>query len=406
MNSRRILHIEDDPANRLLVRKILTGAAFEVIEASDGMEGLRMARVQRPDLVLVDLNIPGLDGFEVTLRLRGEPMLRDVPIVAITAAGDRKTSLAVGCDGFVQKPINARTFADTIEHYLSGAKEAMPSKPSTRLREQSQRIVARLEAKVAELSEANQRLLEAEKARTTFYRNVSHELATPMTPIVGYVKLLVDEELGEINPSQRGALQVVDGCVQRLRSLIENLLDVTALESGVMRFVHRDYDVKRVVERVLSKYQGVAGARSIDIAFECLEVRMKAWGDSERLTRAIGQVLGNAIEFSASGGTVGVRAQRRGEYYEVSVSDNGPGIPPGLVDKVLQPFVQADGSPTRVHQGVGIGLAIARRVAEGLGGELLLESPTNERIGGVAFGGTTCRLVVAERAPQPASIQQ
>ncbi len=400
MSPPRVLHIEDDPANRLLVRKILSGAGFEVVEAADGLEGVRVARTVRPDLVLVDLNIPGLDGYEVTLRLRGDPTLREVPIVAITAEGDRSTSLAVGCDGFVQKPINARTFAATLEKFLRGGKEVVPAaKADAHLRAQSQRIVARLEAKVAELSEANERLVEADRVRTTFYRNVSHELATPMTPIVGYVKLLVDEELGPLNASQRKALRAMDDCVQRLRSLIDNLLDVTGLEAGTMRFVHRDYDVRAVVERVLSKFQGLVAQRSVQLAFECADARMPAWGDADRLGRGIAQVLDNAVKFSPSGGVVGVRVRHVGSFYEVCISDNGPGIPASHIDKVMQPFVQADGSPTRKHQGVGIGLAIARRVVNGLGGELVLESPTNERIAGVTFRGTTCKLSVAERAP-------
>lgn len=98
-----ILHIEDDPANRLLVRKLLQTAGHVVTDAVDGLEGVNLARTKPPDLVLVDLNLPGLDGYEVTLRLRGEPSLQGVPIVAITAEGDRDTSLAVGCDGFPAK---------------------------------------------------------------------------------------------------------------------------------------------------------------------------------------------------------------------------------------------------------------------------------------------------------------
>ena len=99
----RVLHIEDDPRNRLLVRKLLQADGHEVIDAVDGLEGVRFAIAQRPDLVLVDLNIPGLDGYEVTLRLRSEASMSGVPIVAITAEGDRDTSFAVGCDGFIQK---------------------------------------------------------------------------------------------------------------------------------------------------------------------------------------------------------------------------------------------------------------------------------------------------------------
>ena len=400
VTSPRVLHIEDDPANRLLIRKILSNAGFEVIEATDGLDGVRLARTTQPDLVLVDLNIPGLDGYEVTLRLRGDPKLRDIPIVAITAEGDRTTSLAVGCDGFVQKPINARTFVNTLEQFLRGRRDEAPTSTSNDpLRAQSHRIVARLEAKVAELSVANDRLREAEKARTTFYRNVSHELVTPMTPIVGYVKLLVDEELGQINPSQRKALRAMDECVQRLRSLIDNLLDITAIEAGSMRFVHRDYDVRTVVERVLAKYQAIANERSVPLLIECPQDRMPAWGDADRLARAIAQVLDNAIKFSSPGGAVGVRVRHAGSYYDICVADNGPGIPADHIESVLRPFVQADGSTTRMHQGVGIGLAIARRVVEGLGGELVLESPTNEHMAGVTFRGTTCKLVVAERVP-------
>src|SRR5687767_13555378 len=119
----RVLHIEDDPRNRLLVRKLLQGEGHEVIDAVDGLEGVRFAIAHRPDIVLVDLNIPGLDGYEVTLRLRSEASLNRVPIIAITAEGDKETSLAVGCDGFIQKPIDARNFAAVVRRYLGGHRE-------------------------------------------------------------------------------------------------------------------------------------------------------------------------------------------------------------------------------------------------------------------------------------------
>ncbi|MGB5284168.1 MAG: response regulator, partial [Polyangiales bacterium] len=119
----RVLHIEDDPNNRRLVQKLLGAAGHEVIEAEGGVEGIRLAREMVPDLVLVDINIPDLDGYEVTLRLRGMPTLQEVPIVAITAEGDRDSTLAVGCDGFIAKPISAAHFAETIARFLEGHRE-------------------------------------------------------------------------------------------------------------------------------------------------------------------------------------------------------------------------------------------------------------------------------------------
>lgn len=397
----RILHIEDDAANRLLVRKLLQNAGHEVIDAVDGLEGVRLAVAEPPDLVLVDINIPGLDGFEVTLRLRGEPKLSGVPIVAITAEGARETSLAVGCDGFLQKPIDARSFPTIIGKYLKGARETVPpAETSTQLRQQSQRIVAHLEQKVAELSQANQKLRELDAARTEFYRNVSHELATPMTPIVGYVKLLLDEELGPLNRGQAKALRAMDDCVRRLRGIIDNLLDVTGLETGKLRFMNVEYDFLDTTRRAIAHAADKLAEAKITLVEELPRGPLTAMGDPGRLQRAIGQLLENAAKFTPAGGTVGVRVARVAPaHYELCVADTGPGVPPNRQARLFEPFYQVDGSPTRQHGGVGVGLAIVRRTARGLGGDVRLVSPCNEVIDGARLTGAAFWLTVAQRAP-------
>src|SRR5262245_197123 len=398
----RILHIEDDPANRLLVRKLLQNAGHDVVDAADGLEGVRLACDTRPDLVLVDLNIPGLDGFEVTLRLRGEPSLAGVPIVAITAEGDRETSLAVGCDGFLQKPIDARSFSSVIKRYLKGAKEA-PTEPgvrSERLMEQGQRIVAHLGEKVAELSRANAKLRELDAARSEFYRNVSHELATPMTPIVGYVKLLKDEELGPLTKAQQKALRSMDDCVRRLRGLIDNLLDVTGMETGRMRFHHVDYDFLDTTRRAIAAVADRLDEARVHLVEELPRGPLQAWGDANRLQRAMVQLLENAAKFTPTGGAVGVRVVRLPSgHYELCIADTGPGVSAERVHRIFEPFYQVDGSVTREFGGVGVGLAIARRTARGLGGDVRVVSPSTEVIEGLALGGAAFYLTVAQRAP-------
>ena len=397
----RILHIEDDAANRLLVRKLLQNAGHEVIDAVDGLEGVRLAVADPPDLVLVDINIPGLDGFEVTLRLRGEPKLTGVPIVAITAEGNRETSLAVGCDGFLQKPIDARSFPAVIGKYLKGAREVSPpSEASTHLRQQSQRIVAHLEQKVEELSRANQRLRELDAARTEFYRNVSHELATPMTPIVGYVKLLLDEELGPLTKAQAKSLRAMDDCVRRLRGIIDNLLDVTGLETGKLRFMHVEYDFLDTTRRAIAHVADKLDDAKLTLVEQLPRGPLTAVGDASRLQRALVQLLDNAVKFTPSGGTIGVRVQKlTSGHYEICIADTGPGIPPDRQARMFEPFYQVDGSPTRLHGGVGVGLAIVRRTARGLGGDVRLASPCNEMIEGARLTGAAFYLTVAQRAP-------
>jgi len=396
----RILHIEDDPANRLLVRKLLAAEGHEVVDAADGLEGVRCALAVRPDLVLVDLNIPGLDGYEVTLRLRSEPALEGLRIVAITAEGDRETSFAVGCDGFIQKPIDARGFASIVQLYLAGHREPYTSSADAtgeRLRLQSHRMVGHLEQKVAELSAANERLREVERLRTEFYRNISHELATPMTPIVGYLRMLLDEELGPVNKPQAKAMRAMDECVRRLRSTLDNLIDVTGFEIGKMRFLHREYDFLDTVRRAVAAYADALAERQLTLLEETPRGPLPGFGDPDRVARATGQLLDNACKFTPPGGVVGVRVRVLEAHYELLVADSGSGVPPDRAERVFDPFYQLDGSPTRAHGGVGVGLAIARRVARGLGGDVRLT--TGATVEGQLLAGAALWLTVAKQAP-------
>lgn len=397
----RILHIEDDARNRLLVRKLLTSEGHDVVDAADGLEGIRFAVASPPDLVLVDLNIPGLDGYEVTLRLRTEAALTRVPIVAITAEGDRETCFAVGCDGFIQKPIDARQFGSQIAQYLRGHRERQLSSPEItgeRLRLQSGRIVAHLEEKVAELSAANDRLREVERARTEFYRNISHELATPLTPIVGYLRMLADGDLGETSKPQQKALRAMDSCLRRLRSTLDNLIDVTAIETGTLRLFHRDYDFLDTVRRVVAWHADAIAERRLTLLEELPRGPLPAVGDSDRLGRAMSQVVDNAVKFTPEGGIFGVAVRASEGGYELLVGDTGPGVAAARAEQIFEPFFQVDGSPTRAHGGTGVGLAIARRVARAHGGELRV-LPEGVTVEGMFLGGAAFSMSVARHAP-------
>jgi len=298
-----------------------------------------------------------------------------VPIVAITAEGSRNTSLSVGCDGFLQKPIDARTFVQTLKGYLKGEREGVSVETSgEHLRAQSQRIVGHLEQKVAELSAANARLVELDEARKEFYRNISHELSTPMTPIVGYTKLLLDQELGALNPSQLKALGALGNCVQRLRSLIDNLLDVTGIETGRLRFASQPFDLKEAIRDAVAQGEPARAKQSQTLRLLLPEQPpFTLHGDRGRVTRAVEQLLENASKFCPAGTPILLRCRALdAQHYEVVVADQGPGVPAFAQGRIFDPFYQADGSPTRSQGGTGVGLAVARGVARGHGGDLSL----------------------------------
>jgi signal transduction histidine kinase len=399
-----ILHIEDDPQSRLLVRKLLQRAGHEVLEAVSGVDGTRLAMQARPDLILLDINVPDLDGYEVAMLLRER--LAEVPIVAVTAEGDRATALGLGCRGFVAKPIEVRTFVRTIETFLASKVSDVGSIPSETtsealLRAQGARVAARLEAKVHELSDAHERLIEADRLRREFYRNVSHELATPLTPLVGYLGLLSRGELGALTDPQRKAVRSMDGALGRLRRTIDNLLDVTQLETGRLRFTFAPYDLREVVLRAVELRRPALAAQGAKLFAAIPDASLPALGDADRLFRAVEHLLDNAEKFGPPGGAVGVELRFSATHAELLVADEGLGVPPGWLARIFEPFVQVDGSPTRKHGGAGIGLAVVRGVAEAHGGGVVAETGSRMRVAGRTFPGLLVRLQISRRPEEP-----
>ena len=124
MAGKTILYIEDNPGNRMLIRRVLEAEGYKIVEATDGYEGLDLAKKIKPDLILMDINLPGIDGYELTGRLKAMEHLVHVPIIAMTAnvmRGDREKTLAAGCDGYIQKPVDVDQLPVDIAHFLEGA---------------------------------------------------------------------------------------------------------------------------------------------------------------------------------------------------------------------------------------------------------------------------------------------
>jgi signal transduction histidine kinase len=237
-----------------------------------------------------------------------------------------------------------------------------------------------------------------ERLRTEFYRNISHELATPLTPIVGYLRMLIDNELGDTNKAQRKALGAMDDCIRRLRFTLDNLIDVTGLETGKMRFFNKDYDFLDTVRRAIAWHADSIDARKVTLLEEFPRGPLPGYGDPDRLGRAISQLLDNAVKFTPEGGIVGIMVRPLEATYELLIADTGVGVPKDREARIFDPFYQVDGSATRSFGGTGVGLAIARRVARGLGGDVRYV-PTGATIEGMFLGGAVFSLSVAKRAP-------
>ncbi len=193
----------------------------------------------------------------------------------------------------------------------------------------------------------------------------------------------------------------MDDCIRRLRATMDNLIDVTGLETGKMRFFHKEYDFLDTVRRAIAWHADAFAERKLTMLEEFPRGPLPAYGDSDRLGRAMSQLLDNAAKFTPEGGIVGVMVRPREAAYELIVADTGAGVPKERQERIFDPFYQVDGSATRSFGGTGVGLAIARKVARGLGGDvrILHEGASVE---GMFLGGAAFSLTVAEaRADGP-----
>jgi signal transduction histidine kinase len=381
----RILCVEDDPNQYAFLEKVLGAEGYDVILATDGVEAIDKALSGNPDLVLLDIRIPGLDGYEVALRIRSETAFSQIPIIAMTSVGDSATAEAVGCDEFLKKPIEIPRLKELMNRFLRGKVVAThpPPRPAELLRPEpdalvfkSGEIVEKLKSKIRELEGAHERIQAMEKSRAEFYRNISHELYTPLTPSMGYVALLLDGELGEINGRQRHALVGIDKSLARMKLLIENLLDATALQMGRLPINPSTFEAQAFLREVAGRMEERIRDKDIDLRVEVRPARVvKVHTDREKLGRILLHLLDNAVKFSPLGGVVAVSIHKDINGFSLHVLDAGEGVDEGEAANIFEPFYQLDGSVTRTHGGMGLGLAIVQRLAGALGGSVSVESP-------------------------------
>lgn len=374
---KKVLYVEDNPESRLLVRRILEAHGYEVLEAQDGLEAIRRAQQEQPDLILMDINIPGMDGFEVTTRLKSIPALRDVPIVALTASavmeGDRERTLVAGCDGYLQKPVDVDRLPRQIAEFMEGRREQVPGEQEpVYLREYSQKLVSRLEEKIAQLQEANEQLQALDRLKSDFVSTVSHELRTPLTAIKGYAQLMRDERAGPLTPLQVECLDVITENVEKVIRRVNDILFLQ--ESNVILPARAPVSLRDVALGMIEAVRQQAAAAGLEIQAELSEDLPKVIGDDEALKLLFLHLLDNAIKFSPYGGRIVVRMEARGPDIYVEVSDRGIGIAPEHHERIFERFFQVDSSTTRAYGGAGLGLAISKRIVESHGGTIGVRS--------------------------------
>jgi signal transduction histidine kinase len=384
-----ILYIEDDDASRILVERLLKHSGYEVLIACRALEGIDMAKKHRPDLILTDINLPDMSGREITVRLRTDPHLRKVPIVALTAltqANERDKTFVAGVNGYITKPIDVNTVVDEIEAYLKGKQDHIDHKAlELAQRAYNEELVERLEANVRELEASYRDLRRLDRIKDDFIQLTAHELRTPLTTVYGYSRLVqTTEAIQRVmarDPEVKACLAGLVESIERLQVVVNEIVTVSRIASGRIDLKLGPTHLGEIIGRVITDYAPVIQQRSLKLKGDLKEWPSHFFADTSLLELAFSNLLGNAIKYTPDGGTITLRARVEQQHVQISIQDTGIGISLEDQEFIFDRFYTA--GDTQLHStskiafrggGLGLGLAICRGIIEAHGGKIWVES--------------------------------
>jgi len=420
-----ILLVDDHEENLLALEAILTDESYRLVRARSGRDALREVLGRDFALILLDVAMPDLDGYETASLIRQRERSRDTPIIFLTA--NYRSDLhvfrgySVGAVDYIFKPFTPEILQSKVAVFveLFNKREAL-KRHSAALQRAHDELEERVRARTGELAAANTALraeiseririererlalLEREqiarahaesvnRMKDEFLATLSHELRTPLNAILGWAHLLTTGKADDAT-TQR-AIGVIRNNALAQSQLIEDILDVSRIISGKLRLNLAPLSLRAVIEEALDSVTPAAEAKCIAIVRHLDEVEAIT-GDKDRLQQVFWNLLSNAVKFTPRDGRVTVRLSRTGEDAIISVEDSGIGISPDFLPYVFDRFTQADGSATRRHGGLGLGMAIVRHLVELHGGTVCAHSEGENR--GTTFTATLpMRVAVAE----------
>jgi signal transduction histidine kinase len=415
-----ILLVDDHEENLLALEAILTDPAYTLVRAGSGRDALK--EVLRHDfaLILLDVAMPGLDGYETAELIRGRERSRETPIIFLTANYRSESHVfrgySVGAVDYIFKPFSPEILrskvAVFVELYLK--REALKRQTQALLRAQAE-LEDRVRARTKALAAANEslraeveerkrieaerlELLEREQAaraqaesvnrmKDEFLATLSHELRTPLNAILGWSHLLAS---GRADPSMvERAIGVIRNNALAQSQLIEDILDVSRIIGGKLRLNMGSVQMADVIDAALDSVAPAAEAKGITIERDVADIG-PVGGDPDRLQQVVWNLLSNAVKFTPRDGRVAVRLRPQAQDVVLTVQDTGIGIAPAFLPFVFDRFSQADGTATRRHGGLGLGMAIVRHLVELHGGTVRVESDGENK-------GATFTLVLPVR---------
>lgn len=356
----KLLIVDDSSNNRSAISYWLSEENYEILHAVDGISALKIVEAFFPDIILLDYNLPGMDGIEVCQKIRSNKLLPFIPIIMMSSYAPEANILALeqGADEFIAMPI-------------------MPTELKSRIR-----AMLRLKKTVSEsleLSKENKKLQELDKIKTNFISKVSHELRTPLQAILGYTDILTEGLQGELNYPQKLMVKQIRDGGEKLLSLISQLLDFESVERGDLRISVEIFNVESIFNYLSQIITPLAMKKNVQLNFVLENKNIQIESDKNIILKVLLNIVSNSIKFSNDGGKVLISAQDLdNEFVEFKVQDEGIGISKSNIAYIFDKFWQEDDSITRTYGGIGIGLTLVKKLVTLLGGHITVESKPNK----------------------------
>jgi signal transduction histidine kinase len=376
MDAVSILIVDDRPENLLALEAILDGRGLAVVPANSGREALKALLVQDFALVLMDIAMPGLDGYETAELMRRHERLRLTPIIFLTANSPAEALVAkgysVGAVDYLFKPVVPEVLLSKVNVFVElyhnrQTLKAQAAQLQRAYEEMEQRVLERTSALAASKLEAET----MNRMKDEFLATLSHELRTPLNAILGWIHILETGQRDEAMISR--AIEVIRRSAQAQAELVTHILDVSRIIGGKLSLHLGDVDVVTVIGNTLDSVQPAAIAKRISIRTS-FDGPASLIGDQDRLQQVMWNLLSNAIKFTPKGGQVLVETSATSEEVRIIVADNGIGIDPEFLPRVFDRFSQADATQSRSQRGLGLGMAIVRHLVEMHGGVVTIDS--------------------------------
>ena len=367
----RILVVDDNIENLKMLGSMLAENGCVPILTKDGFKALDAISDKQPDLILLDIMMPNIDGFEVCQQLKQNVATKDIPIIFLSAKNETDNVIAgfeLGAVDYVTKPFNSKELMTRINTHieLKTAKEKLRHKV-----EQLQATQEELSQKIEQLKQAYQAAEAANLAKSTFLANMSHELRTPLNGILGYTQIFKQDS--RLTAEQQQGIAVIHRCGNYLLTLINDILELSKIEAGRMELYCTNFSLVSLLNGIVDLFQIHAQQQNIIFIYQpLLSLPEFVYADEKRLRQILINLLNNAFKFTKHG-EVTFTVDYVEEKIRFQVKDTGIGIASDEIDNIFKPFHQV-GESTQKFEGTGLGLTITKQLVEMMGSQLQIKS--------------------------------